>query len=158
MAFNLPIPPGLDDPLLGFRFGVFFLGNIGISHPLDFRFQSVSGLSVQVQTTKKSGEGNDVTGLILPDSLSYPNLVLKRGMPVVSTLSMEIHRSLNQFRFKLRNVLLSILDENGLPLNSYLFSEVYPVKWSLSTLDATSNSVIVEEMELSYRSFKPFML
>ena len=154
----MPLPPLLDAPLLGFRFGVFFLGKILVDHPLDFRFQSVSGLSVEVQRSKSSGEGANATGPELPDKLDYPNLILTRGMPLISTLSMEIHKSLNEFKFNLRNVLLCIFDENGIPINSYLFTEAYPVKWSLSTLDADSNAVIIEEMELSYKNFKPFLL
>lgn len=158
MAFNLPIPPILDDPMLGFRFGVFFLGKIGPSHPLDFRFQSVSGLSISVEVKKEGGAGTNTVNSVLPEGLNYSNLVLKRGKPLVSTLSMEIQKSLESFQFSPRNVLVSVLDENALPINSYIFSEAFPVKWSLSGLEAESNAILVEEMELSYKSFKPFLL
>lgn len=157
MAFNLPVPaPHLDIPLSGFRFGVFFLGKLGISHPLDFRFQSVSGLSIGVELVK---EGNSATrSNDLPERVSYSNLVLKRGMPLLSTLSMELQDSFQRFRFSPRDVLVSILDENALPLSSWLFSKAYPVKWSLSTLDADSSAVLIEEIELSYTDFKPLTL
>ena len=158
MAFDLPALPELDDPLLGFRFGVFFLGKIGVAHPLDFRFQSISGLSINVEVTQEGGTGPSVSGRVLPESLTYSNLVLKRGMPLFSTLSRELHRNLNDFSFSPRSVLVSVMDENAMPLNSWIFSEAFPVKWSLSGLDADSNSVVVEEMELNYKSFKPFLL
>lgn len=158
MAFDLPIPPELDDPLLGFRFGVFFLGTVGVAHPLDFRFQSVSGISVELETESIGGKSNNVNGFSAPKGLKYSNLILKRGFPLISTLSMEIQASFSSFQFSPRNVLLSVVDENGIPLNSWIFSEAYPVKWSLNDLDASSSQVLIESVELTYRSFKPFLL
>ncbi len=158
MAFTIPILPELDNPLLGFRFGVFFFGSIGISHPLDFRFQSVSGLSVNVELSGSGSEGTNASKRALPERLIYENLTLKRGLPLFSTLRMEVQKSLSQFKFSPRNVLVSILDENALPLSSWMFSEAFPVKWSLSELSADSNGIIVEELELKYKNFKPMML
>jgi phage tail-like protein len=150
--------PELDNPLLGFRFGVFFLGSTGISHPLDFRFQSVAGLSVSVELSGGGSEGTNASKRALPERLKYENLTLKRGLPLFSTLRIEVHKSFNQFRFSPRNVLVSILDENSLPVSSWVFSEAFPVKWSLSELSADSNGVIVEELELKYKNFKTMML
>ncbi|MGC2237430.1 MAG: phage tail protein [Pyrinomonadaceae bacterium] len=158
MAFTIPILPELDNPLLGFRFGVFIFGSTGISHPLDFRFQSVSGLSVSVELSGGGSEGTNASKRALPERLKYENLTLKRGLPLFSTLRMEVHKSLSQFKFSPRNVLVSILDENALPLSSWMFSEAFPVKWSLSELNANSNDIIVEELELKYKNFKPMIL
>lgn len=163
MAFSIPILPELDNPLLGFRFGVFFLGTLGIAHPLDFRFQSVSGLGARVEF---GGEGTERTtsrnrdrpvssrNRDRPVRMSYENLQLKRGLPLFSTLRMEVHKSFSEFQFSPRNVLVCILDENSLPVSSWLFSEAFPVRWSLSELSADSSSVIVEDLELKYRNFK----
>jgi len=150
--------PELDNPLLGFRFGVFFFGSTGISHPLDFRFQSVTGLGVSVELSGGGSEGTNTSKRALPEKIKYENLRLKRGLPLFSTLRMEVHKSFDQFRFSPRNVLVSILDENTLPLSSWMFSEAFPVKWSLSELNAESSSVIVEELELKYKNFKPMLL
>jgi phage tail-like protein len=158
LAFSIPTLPELDNPLLGFRFGVFFLGTIGIAHPLDFRFQSVAGLSVRVELSGEQNEGTNSSKRALPERLKYENLQLKRGLPLFSTLRMEVHKSFSQFKFSPRNVLVCILDENALPVSSWLFSEAFPVKWSFSELSAESNGVIVEELELKYKSFKPMGL
>lgn len=158
MAFSIPILPELDNPLLGFRFGVFFLGKLGIAHPLDFRFQSVSGLGATLELSGEADEGTNSSKRALPEKIKYANLQLKRGLPLFSTLRMEVHKSFSEFRFSPRNVLVCILDENSLPVSSWLFSEAFPVKWSLSELSAESNSVIVEELELKYKKFKSMML
>lgn len=158
MAAEFPMLHDLSDPLLGYRFGLFFLGKLGLSHPLDFRFQSVSGLSASVSVTRKTGVGSNVEAYGFPESTTYTNLILKRGKPVLSTLSMEFQKSLRTFQFKPRTVLLSVLNENALPINSWVLSKAYPVKWSLSGLDAEQSNVLIEEMELSYSSFKPMPL
>lgn len=158
MAFNLLNAPDFDDPLVGFRFGVFFLGGIGIAHPLDFRFKEVSGLDGQLELSPVGDLGQGNSSRQLPNKTKYQNLVLKRGMSNFSTLRMEIQSSLANSRGVARNVLLSILDENGLPVSSWLFSEAYPVRWSLSSLDASSSQVIIETMELTYSKFTSFSL
>lgn len=158
MAFNLPSVPELDDPLMGFRFGVFFLGGVALAHPLDFRFQGVSGLEAQIGLSPMEllAGGNAIRRL--PEKTTYKNLVLTRGMPLFSTLRMEIQESLMAAQGIARNVMVSILNEDGLPMNSWLFSDAYPVNWSLSPLDADSGKVIVETIELTYSKFRAFSL
>lgn len=158
MAFSFNELPSLSDPLTGFRFGVFFLGGIGVAHPLDFRFQEVSGLDVRLEVEAADSLGQGDRARQLPGRAVYQNLVLKRGMPGFSSLRSEIQSSLLSSRQTARNVLLSVLDENALPLNSWLFSEAFPVHWSISALDANSSQVIIETMELTYSNFRPFSL
>ena len=158
MAFNLSNTQVLDDPLLGFRFGVFFLGGLGLAHPLDFRFKKVSGLDARIEVKDSDALGEGDATRRLPGKTVYKNLVLERGMPTFSTLRAELQASLATTNRVARNVLVSILDENALPLNSWLFSEAYVVHWSLSPLDATSGEVIIETIELAYTNFKPFSL
>ena len=158
MIANLPSVPLIDDPLLGFRFGVFFLGKLGIAHPLDFRFQEISGLEAHLEVSPLSALGQGSNARQLPEKTKYQNLVLTRGMPVLSTLRMEIQDSLAASRGVARDVLISILDENGLPLNNWLFSDAYPVRWSLSGLNASSGQVVIETIELTYSKFKAFSL
>ena len=159
MAFGLVNAVPLDDPLMDFRFGVFFLGGaVGIAHPLDFRFQEVSGLEANVESTSVDSLGQGDSYRKLPGKTTFKNLVLKRGMPTFSSLRQEVQSSLTSSRHIARNILVSILDENALPLNSWLFTEAYPVHWSLSTLNASSGQVIVETMELTFSNFRPFSL
>lgn len=158
MAFNLPSNADTDDPLLGFRFTVSFLGNSGVDYPLDFRFQAVSGISVGVEVAKIGGAGNNKSGTDLPQRLEYPHLVLKRGMPPTSGLRSDIMDSFDNFRFQPRNVLLCLLDESAQPISSWLFQDAYVTKWSLSGIDAGAGAVVIEEMELAYKNFKSFDL
>ncbi len=68
------------------------------------------------------------------------------------------NRAMSQFKFNPPNVLVTLLDGAKLPLASWLFQQAYPVKWSVSDLDATSNSVVIERMELVYQHMQPIGL
>ncbi len=156
MSLNVPLITRMAEPLLGFRFSVVFLSKYGLGHPLDFRFQSISGLSVSVDVERAAG--TNIGNQSLPDVTNYSNLVLKRGRPFLSMLSIEVQSSLNNFRFEPRNVLIMALNENAAPTNSWIFIEAYPVKWSVAGFDADNSGVLIEEMELSYASFRPLIL
>lgn len=159
MALSLVNAVALDDPLMDFRFGVFFLGGpVGLAHPLDFRFQELSGLEASVESAPLDSLGQGDSSRRFPGKTTYKNLVLKRGMPTFSTLRQEVQQSLASSKHIARNVLVSILDENALPLSSWLFTEAYPVHWSLSALNASSGQVIVETMELTFSNFRAFSL
>lgn len=158
MALSFPSSPELSTPLQGFRFGVFFLGVTGVAHPLDFRFQEVSGIDARIEMESIQSLGEESNSRQLPGKTVYQNLVLKRGMPTASTLRLEVQGSLLSSRRITRNVLVSILNEEALPVSSWLFTDAYAVNWSLSGLNASSGDVIIETMELTYSSFFPFSL
>ncbi len=58
------------------------------------------------------------------------------------------------FKFYPGNVLVSLLDEESLPIANWLFLKAYPVKWSVSDLDATASAVVIDTMELAYTRFQ----
>jgi phage tail-like protein len=87
----------------------------------------------------------------LPERVQYENLVLERGLAVGSPLVIEFNAAMSLFKFTPSNVLVSLLDEAGIPISSWLFMNAYPVKWTVSNLDADSNTVVIETLELSYQ-------
>jgi phage tail-like protein len=149
MAF--PIPElTLARELLGFRFGVFFFALGVIPNPLDIRFQKVRGLSATVRTTTVNEGGQNLYTQHLPAGIEYGNLVLERGMLVGSPLNIEFNIAMSLFKFAPSNVLVTLFDESGIPVSGWLFIKAFPVKWSTSDLDATSKSILIDTLELSY--------
>lgn len=138
-------------PPLGFRFGVFFFVGGVLPNPLDFRFKKVSGINSTITTRTLNEGGQNLYSQKLPERVQYDNLVLERGLAVGSPLVIEFNTAMSLFKFAPSNVLVSLLDESGIPLSSWLFMNAYPVKWSVSSLDADSNSVVIETMELAYQ-------
>lgn len=139
------------DPPLGFRFGVFFLAGGAVPNPLDIFFQKVSGLGSTVETAAIEEGGQNLYSQSLPKKIKYDNLVLERGMAIGSPLVIEFNATMSLFKFSPSNVLVTLLDDTRVPLAGWLFMRAYPVKWSVSDLDANANSVVIEHMELAYQ-------
>jgi len=152
---EIPGPlPFVGNPPLGFRFGVVFLAAGVIPNPLDILFQKVSGLGSTVETSPLSEGGQNLYTQALPKKIKYENLVLQRGLVVGSPLSIEFNVAMSLFKFSPSNVLVSLLDHTQIPISAWLFMKAYPVKWSISDLDADANSVVIEQMELTYQDMQ----
>ncbi len=145
---SLPI---VGNPPLGFRFGVLFFAAGVIPNPIDIFFQKVSGLGSTVETISVAEGGQNLYSQSLPKKIKYENLVLERGVVVGSPLVIEFNATMSLFKFSPSNVLVTLLDHTSIPIAAWLFMKAYPVKWSVSDLDATANSVVIERMELSYQ-------
>jgi phage tail-like protein len=149
---QLPGPlPFVGAPPLGFRFGVLFFAGGAIPNPLDILFQKVSGLGSSVETVALEEGGQNLYTQTLPKKIQYENLLLERGLVVGSPLVIELNNTMSRFKFSPSNVLVTLLDNTRIPIAGWLFMKAYPVKWSVSDLDADANSVVIEHMELTYQ-------
>ena len=140
----------MSEPIIGMRFSVLFLAGGVLPNPLDVRFQKVSGLSAEVETETVQEGGQNLYTQKLPKGIRYNNLVLERGMVVVSPLNLEFNASMSLFKFSTSNVLITLLGENKLPLAAWLFLKAFPVKWSTSDLTATDAALVIDTLELAY--------
>lgn len=158
MAFSMSSAPAPPAPIAAHRFGVFFLGGIGLAHPMDFRFQRVLGFNLQLLNSIEPEQGrvdpNDPAGI----SLRTGNLILERAAPPFSSLTLEVQQALQNKNIIQRNVLLSVMDPQGLPTLSWLFSDAFPVGYEIIGLDADSDGALIERIELQYASVRPFSL
>jgi len=117
-------------------------------------FQSVSGLEVNLQTEpyKEGGENRFVH--TLPVRSNYSNLTLKRGLFVDSKIIDWCMDTFNNMEVKPVNLVVSLLNDLHLPLMTWNVVHAYPIKWSVSTLDAERNELAIESIELKYQYFK----
>ena len=122
--------------------------------PLDMRFKKVSGLSSEIETVTYKEGGENLFTHRLPDRVSYNNLVLERGLMIGSPLSLGFNAAMSTMKFYPGNVLVALLNDQSLPVAAWLFWKAYPVKWSVSDLDADANAVAIETMELAYTRFQ----
>ncbi len=150
----LPIPQLSLDQLtgapLGFRFAVVFLIGGVLPNPLDVRFQRVSGLSATIETTTIAEGGQNLYTHRVPKRVGYQNLVLERGFVIGSLLNVEFNAAMSLFKFAPSNVIVSLLDERGIPLSAWLFLKAFPVKWATADLNAGDEKLLIDTMELSY--------
>ncbi|MEM9452611.1 MAG: phage tail protein [Myxococcota bacterium] len=139
-----------DPPILSHRFKVSFTRWINDGFPLETHFQSVSGLSATMDTTKLIEGGHNLHPWGLPDKLSNSPLTLTRGMVVGSFVNLQMTLALSSFRYMTTDVLVQVLDEQQRPAAAWFFYRAYPTKWSTGDLNAGSPGVVIDTIELQY--------
>lgn len=135
---------------MGHRFGVFFLAMGVIPNAFDFRFSRLSGLNQTVDTETLKEGGRNTSSIHLPNHISHDNLVLERGFIWGSALTLEFNVAMSLFQFYTSNVIVTLFSEEGIPVSAWLLLKAFPSKWSVSDLDASQSSLVIDRMELSY--------
>ena len=139
-------------PPVGFHFQVVFTG-IGKSD-IDTRFQSVSGLSVELETELRKEGGENRYEHVLPVRAKYPVLVLKRGLVKDSELLTKwCNDAFQSLIIQPVDLIISLLNEAHKPLMNWSVHHAWPRKWSHSDLNAEQNALAIETFELQYNYF-----
>jgi phage tail-like protein len=145
-------PPVNSYPPTGFHFRVVFSG-IG-DEDIDSRFQSVSGLSMEMETESKKEGGENRYEHILPVRAKFAPLVLKRGLIKNSALLKEwCNNAFLSLDFKPVDLTITLLNEEHTPLITWSVKHAFPKKWSLTDLNAEQNALAIETFELNYHYF-----
>lgn len=139
-------------PPVAFHFSVKILGLP--SGDADMRFSEVSGLSSEVVTEEVPEGGENRFVQRYPVRSKYSDLVLRRGLLVRSEIRDWIERAVDELIIEPRDVHVALLDSEHQMLMGWDFNGAWPVKWSLSDLNASSNTVAIESLTLSYRFFR----
>lgn len=152
----MAILDGLIYPPVGFHFSVVF--ELFPQTPQDFRFQSVSGLSTDIQTESIAEGGENRFKHQFPGVPQYSKITLKRGLFIGSFISEWCRNSIENFDFKPCNIMITLLNSEHVPLNAWHVINAYPVKWSVSEFNAEQNTVVVESIELAYQYYRTINL
>ena len=145
-----------DYPLTGFHFSVIF--EIFPQLPNDTYFQEVSRLNVQANYETYKVGGQNSFGYRLPLRPTYGDLVLKRGYTLVSGISAWMMDAFENFNYRPTNLVISLLDEQSIPVSSWYVVNALPVKWDLAAFNAEESRVLIESMTLTYDYFKTLNL
>lgn len=128
-------------------------------------FQTVTGLSVDMQTETLKEGGENRFEHILPVRTKYNALVLKRGLLKDSEIIKWCMDAILNFDIRPLNLLVNLLhvdDSNpneptkSEPLMRWKVINVWPKKWSVSEFNAEQNSMAIETLELNYSYFEAF--
>jgi len=138
-------------PPTGFRVRIDGLEATG-----DIRFQSISGLNVQMQTEQLKEGGENRFEHAMPTRTKYSDLVLKRGimLPDQSAITTWIKRSMENFLFDPKNLTVELLDENHEPLLVWKVEHAWPKNWKVDDLNAEQGKVLIETIELNINRFR----
>jgi phage tail-like protein len=138
-------------PPVGFHFSVEFTG-LEASEK-DHQFQSVSGLTVDIETEEYAEGGENRFKHKIPGRTKYPNLVLKRGLLVDSVVVKWCKDAVENFKFEPINLIVKLLNEMHEPLVSWNIVHAYPIKWSIADFNAEESKVVIETIEIVYNSY-----
>jgi phage tail-like protein len=141
-------------PLTGFSFIVEF--GLLPQMPVDTQFQIVSGLNIAAEIERAAG--SRIIDQSVPDkstiSITYSELVLKRGLPKVSVVSAWCIDAFENNNFKPVNLKIILWDAQQNPVSTWHVSHAIPVKRELSDFNAMESNIVIETITLHYTAFK----
>ena len=138
-------------PPVSFHFKVEFTGLT--ANEVDVQFQSVAGLSVDIETEEFAEGGENRFKHKFPVRTKFPNLVLARGLVTDSELIDWCRDAIEGFIFDPIDLTVKLLNEEHEPLMTWNVVHAYPVKWKESDLNAEENKIAIETIELAYNYF-----
>jgi phage tail-like protein len=142
-----------NDPIVGFHFIVTF--ELAPVLPIDTKFQSVTGLKATIETEPYSEGGQNKFKHNLPTRSGYQDLVLKRGLTSdISALSMWCNQAIEDFVFYPANLVVSLLNEKGVPVKAWYVSHAIPLSYEFSDFNAEESKIVIETITLKYNFFK----
>lgn len=142
-----------DMPVVAHHFMVNFLFN-DILSPLDIAFQRVSGLSRELTVSQYQQGGENARNLWLAEKVNHGSLVLERGVMNATPLTIQFDRVLRRESTQWANVVIMLLDAASLPVTTWTLGHALPVRWQMGDLDAGSNTVLINTLELRYQDMR----
>jgi phage tail-like protein len=123
-------------------------------------FMEVSGLelSVGVEEVQEGGENSFVHKL--PGRMTWPNLVLKRGITQNDALIKWVNKSsgeqfaANGNKLTRSTAAITLIGPSGQRLRAWNFDGAFPVKWTGPSFAVSSDEMAVEELEIAHHGFR----
>jgi phage tail-like protein len=112
-------------------------------------FSEVSGLTAEHEVTEYRNGDEDITVRKLPGKAKYTQIVLKRGYTNSREL-WEWRKLVITGRTQRKSGTIQLLDEARQPALKWNFREGWPSKWEGPTLNAKSNEVAIETLEIAH--------
>ncbi|MEO5576684.1 MAG: phage tail protein [Gaiellaceae bacterium] len=100
-------------------------------------------------------DGNDKVSSArkLPGRVSYPNVILRRGLAGGLEL-FDWWKAVRDGSPDRRNVTITLLDEQRTPVQRWRLRNAWPAKVDSSPLNALGNEVLIETLELAHEGFE----
>lgn len=139
-------------PPVGFHFKVEVIGLTPLAD--DLRFAEVGGLALEVATEEVPEGGENRFVQRYPGRTKYGDLVLKRGLLKGSKIWDWARGCIEDLEIVPHDVNVTLLNASHEPLITWHLVGAFPVKWSVSDLNASANAVVIETMTLAYRHYR----
>lgn len=137
-------------PEVSHRFMTSFIFK-GIPSPLDLSFQRIQGLSREMAVTPVDIGGENYRTTYTADKITHGSLILERGVMALTPLTMMFDQILSGNTRMYADVVILLLNHRSLPVCSWTLDNALPVRWQTGDLDANSNNVLINTLELRYQ-------
>ena len=124
------------------------------------RFTEVSGLEVEVGVDPLEEGGENSFVHKLPGRMTWPNLVLKRGITQNDSLLAWLNKSSGEGfaasgnSLKRSSAAITLIGPSGARLRAWNFDGAFAVKWRGPSFAASSTDMAVEELEIAHNGFR----
>ena len=124
------------------------------------RFTEISGLQVTVETEDIQEGGQNSFVHKVPGRMTWPNIVLKRGITQNDSLITWLNKSsgeqfsVNNNKLKRSTAAITLLGPANKRLRSWEFEGAFPVKWTGPSFSVTANDIAMEELEICHHGFR----
>ncbi len=123
-------------------------------------FKEVSGLraDITVEMLEEGGQNNFVHKL--PGRLSWPNLVMRRGVTNTDNLFKWLLKASGDGfegagkKVERTTVAVTLMDHGGKRVQAWELVEAFPVRWEGPQLAADANAPAMEELEIAHHGFR----
>ncbi|MEQ9363916.1 MAG: phage tail protein [Leptospirales bacterium] len=116
-------------------------------------FEDVSGLSITTSVKKYREGGRNDSELVFAEYTSFPDLVLSRGLSDVDQLY-GWYYDVTQGKVKRKSGTIYLLDDEGIPVTWWDFTDAFPVKWEGPALSAKTSAIATEKLTLVHEGLK----
>jgi phage tail-like protein len=117
------------------------------------RFAECTGLSVEYEVLEYQEGGQNDFVHKLRGRMKYPNVVLKRGVTDQRGL-LEWFAQAQDVGAR-PTVTITLRAPDATPVRRWACTDAFPVKWTGPSLNAGSNAIASEQLELAHRGFLP---
>lgn len=138
-------------PILGLYFKVSFTRKEEMDTEVDFQEVTGLGSSLEMETLEEGG--NTFFTYNLPKKTKNDKIVLKRAITdpaEANDLLSWAEKAIYNFDFKPVEVKVILLNSNKDPIRGWSFSYVIPTKIEYSGVNAITQALVIETLELSY--------
>lgn len=124
------------------------------------RFMEVTGLEVEVAVESVEEGGENGYSHKLPGRMSWPNLVLKRGITQNDSLLEWLNKSSGEGftgqgnKLTRSSAAITLMGPGGKRIRAWNFDGAFPIKWRGPSFASGSSDMAVEELEIAHHGFR----
>lgn len=123
-------------------------------------FTEVSGLELDVGVEELEEGGQNQFVHKLPGRMTWPNLVLKRGMTKGDELFAWVRKSSGDgfagegSKIERKSAAVTLINDKGDRMRAWELDGAFPVRWRGPSFVASSNDLAAEELEIAHHGFR----